>query len=51
MTFPIHVLDEVTYCTGTKPGLELYFPDSLSTLRSLQSMTNGIVSVTNGVVS
>ena len=32
MTFPIHVLDDVTYCTRTKPGLELYFPDSLSTL-------------------
>jgi len=51
MTFPIHVLDDVTYRTRTKPGLELYFPDSLSTLRSLQSMTYGIVSVTNGVVS
>ena len=53
MTFPIHVLDDVTYCTGTrtKPGLELYFPVSLPTLRSLQSMTNGIVSVRNGVVS
>jgi len=25
MTFPIHVLDDVTYCTRTKPGLELYF--------------------------
>jgi len=50
MTFPIHMLDGVTYCTRTKSGLELCFPDSLSTLRSLQSMTNGIVSVTNGVV-
>jgi len=45
VTFPIQVLDDVTY---SKPGLELYFPDSLSTLRSLRSMTNGIVSVTNG---
>ena len=26
MTFPIHELDDVTYCTRTKPGLELYFP-------------------------
>ena len=51
MTFPIHVLDDVTYSTRTKPGLELYFPNLLSTLRSLQSMMNGIVSVTNGVVS
>ena len=51
MTFPIHMLDDVTYCTRTKPGLELYFPDLLTTLRSLQSMTNSIVSVTNGVVS
>ena len=50
MTFAIHVLDEVTFCSRTKPGLELYFPDSLSTLRSLQSMTNGIVSVTNDVI-
>ena len=32
MTFPIYVLDDVTYCTRTKPGLELYFPDSLPTL-------------------
>jgi len=32
MTFPMHVLDDVTYCTRTKPGLELYFPDSLPTL-------------------
>jgi len=51
MTFPIYVLDDVTYSTRTKPGLELYFPDPLSTLRSLQSVTNGIISVTNGVVS
>jgi len=51
MTFPIHVLDDVTYCTRTKPGLELYFPDSLSTIRSLQFTTNSIVSVTNCVVS
>jgi len=51
MTFPIHVLDDVAYFNRTKPGLELCFPDSLSTLRSLQSMTNGIVSVTNGVTS
>jgi len=51
MTFPIHVLDGVTYCTRTKQGLELYFPNSLPTLRSLQSMTNGIVSVRNGVIS
>ena len=26
MTFPNHVLDDVTYCTRTKSGLELYFP-------------------------
>jgi len=51
MTFPIHVLDDVTYSTRTKPGLELYFPDPLSTLRSVQSMMNGIISVMNGVVS
>ena len=51
MTFPMHVLDDVTYCTRTKPGLELYFADSLPTLRSLQSMTNGIVSMRNGVIS
>ena len=51
MTFPIHVLDDVTYCTRTKPGLELYFPESLSTLQSLQSMMNGIISVMNGVIS
>ena len=51
MTFPIPVLDDVTYCTRTKPGLELYFPDSLPTLRSLQSMTNGIISVRNSVLS
>ena len=51
MTFPIYVLDDVTYSTRTKPGLELYFPDSLLTRRSLQSMTNGIVSGTNGAVS
>ena len=31
-TFPIHMLDDVTYCTRTNPGMELYFPDSLSTL-------------------
>ena len=24
MMFPIHVLDDVMYCTRTKPGLELY---------------------------
>jgi len=51
VTFPIHMLDDVTYCTRTKPGLELYFPDSLPTLQSLQSMTNGIVFVRNGVLS
>jgi len=50
MTFPIHVLDDMTYCTGLELH-ELYLPDSLSTLRSLQSMTNSIVSATNGVVS
>jgi len=50
VTFPIHVLDDVTYCTRLELH-ELYFPDSLSTLRSLQSMTNSIVSATNGVVS
>ena len=46
MMFPIHMLDDVMYCTRTKPGLELYFRDSLSTLQSLhvQSMTNGVVS-------
>jgi len=48
MTFPIHVLDDVTYCTI---GLELYFPDLLPTLQSLQSMMNGIASVRNGVIS
>ena len=42
MTFPIRVLDDVMYCTRTKPGLGLYFPDSLSTLPSLQSMMNSI---------
>jgi len=50
MTFPIHVLDDVTYCTRLELH-ELYFPDSRSTLRSLQSMMNNIVSVMNGVVS
>ena len=44
MTFPIHVLDDVTYCTRTKPGLKLYIPDLLPTLRSLQFMTNDVVS-------
>ena len=42
MTFPIRVLDDVVYCTRTELRLELYFPDSLSTLPSLQSMTNSI---------
>jgi len=48
---PIPVLDDVTYCTRTKLRLKLYFPDSLSTLHSLQSMMNGIVSMMNGIVS
>ena len=50
MTFPIHVLDDVTYCIRLELH-ELYFPDWLSTLRSLQSMTNSLVSATNGGVS
>jgi len=41
MTFPIHMLDDVMYCTRTKLQRELYCPDSLS---SLQSITNYIMS-------
>jgi len=51
MMFPILVLDDVTYCTTTKLQLELYFPDPLSTLPSLQSMMNGIISMMNGIIS